>query len=199
MDPTGTAYIYTAASEFPRNITLIENHASIAYHNGTRANAGTGVYQHHLFFADVSKRKIDPLVCKDWQMPKFSNLFSLNSGAPISVFAGSAEDDTTLSFVPGNSETVAKSKTMMADKPVELQSGYYIDKGDKILFSADLVNYRTYPQSIYVVVEIEYTEGKPQHFVDTPIATLTLACAMVRADSLLRRRVLTSGRLSARS
>jgi hypothetical protein len=174
MDPSGTAYIYTASSEFPRNITIIENHTSIAYQNGTRANAGTGVYQHHLFFADVSKRKIDPLVCKNWQMPRFSNPFSLNSGAPISVFAGSAEDDSTLSFVPGTSKSATKTKAILADKMDELRSGYYVARGDNILMSADVVNYRTYPQSIYIVVEVEYIEGKPQNFVDTHIATINV-------------------------
>jgi hypothetical protein len=174
MDPTGTAYMYTASSEFPRNVTIVENHVSIVYQNGTRANARTGVYQHHLFFADVSKRKIDPLVCKNWQMPQISNPFSLNSGAPISVFAGSAEDDSTISFVPGTSQITEKPTAILTENTGELRSGYYVDKGDKIMMSVDLVNYRIYPQYIYVAVEFEYTEGKPHNFVDTHVATINV-------------------------
>jgi hypothetical protein len=158
MDPTGTAYMYTAGKDFPRDITILANHASIVYENETRADASTGVYTHHLFFADVSKSKLDPLVCKEGT-PAASNLFSLNAGAPISVFSGSAEDDVEMSYVStGNN----------------FNTGYYVASGDKILFSADLVNYRPYVQDVFVSVELEYLKSKPTNFADTHMSTINV-------------------------
>jgi hypothetical protein len=48
MDLTGTAYIDTS-SDFPCNITVLDNHASIHYLNGTQASASLRLYQHHCF------------------------------------------------------------------------------------------------------------------------------------------------------
>jgi hypothetical protein len=160
MDPTGTAYLYNTSKDFPKNITVLENHASITYEKGSRADASTGVYTHHLFFADISKKKLDPLVCKE-SLPTFSftNPFSLNAGAPISVFVGTAEDDATISF---------------ASTSNEFKTGYHIASSDRVIFSGDLVNYRNFTQSVFVTIELEYLDGKPADFVDAAVATINV-------------------------
>jgi hypothetical protein len=158
MDPAGTANMYNVNTGFPRNALILESHTQITQPNGARADASAGVYTHHLFFADVSKTKIDPLQCKETRSG-FVNPFSLNSGSPISVFSGSAEDETKISYLsslPG------------------FTTGYFIDSRDRVIFSADLVNYRNFTQSIQVVIELEYLEGKPKTFLDTHVATINV-------------------------
>src|SRR5690348_1380303 len=98
MDPSGTAYLYNGGKEFPRDITILGSHTWLEYANGSRADASTGVYTHHLVFSDVSKQKNDPLVCKE-KIVGYVDPFVLSTGVPISAFAGTAEDNTPISFM----------------------------------------------------------------------------------------------------
>jgi hypothetical protein len=160
MDPTGTAYLYSTSKDFPKNITVLENHASITYENGSRADASTGVYTYHLFLADLSKKKLNPLIYKE-NVPSFSftNLFSLNAGTPTSVFVSTAEDDATISF---------------ASTSNEFKTGYHIASSDRVIFSGDLVDYRFFTQSVFVTIYLEYIDGKPTDFVDAAVATINV-------------------------
>jgi hypothetical protein len=158
MDPAGTANMFNVNSGFPRNALILKSRTFIIQPNGARADASNGIYTHHLFFADVSKTKIDPMKCKEKQSA-YVNPFSLNSGAPISVFSGSAEDETEISYL---------------SSLTDFTTGYYIGSADRVIFSADLVNYHNFSQSIQVVIELEYLEGKPTNFLDTHVATINV-------------------------
>lgn len=106
------------------------------YKDGSLADVDTGVYNHHVAFADSKKSPILLTTCPG-ALPRAS--------LPLSVFAGVAEDKGSYTY---------------ATKDGQLDSGYYIGKGDGVFLTAEFVNYTNDTKAVYALVDMEYIPGR---------------------------------------
>jgi hypothetical protein len=150
MDPAGTAWNYLAASDFPRDITLLATITKVVFEDDTLADIAQGVYNHHLTFADMNKLPPVIVSCN-------RNATKAPDAYPISTFMGGSND---------------KGGALYTTADGKLNSGYYIGKDDKILILGDLVNYKNVAQDVYTLSEIEYVEGRGSNVMEASVQVL---------------------------
>ncbi|KAF2664895.1 hypothetical protein BT63DRAFT_459512 [Microthyrium microscopicum] len=135
MDPAGTTFA-TQAENFPGDMTVLKGSVSLVYEDGSPADVNTGVYNHHVVFADTAKRPVALVSCPN-QKAKFT--------LPISVFLAVGEDG---------------GKYLYAQDDPTFDGGYYVAKGDIMYLTAELVNYTNEKKLVYAKVDFEYLPGK---------------------------------------
>src|ERR1700753_748615 len=82
MDPQGTLW-YGILGGFPGDITVLSTLTTLSYNNGTEAQVGNGVYNHHIAIADMSKKAVLLTACPGAKPA---------SSLPLPIFAGVGED-----------------------------------------------------------------------------------------------------------
>jgi hypothetical protein len=86
------------------------------------------------------------------------------AGSPkkFSIFIGQGNEGDATIFAPINSTA--------------LKSGYWIGKDDRIAATAELVNYDTKTQDVYISIDVEYIsmESRPKDYLDVGIGALKL-------------------------
>jgi hypothetical protein len=137
MDPSGTAWSYLADG-FPRDITVLKSNTTVVYADGTRADVGNGIYDHHTYMSDMDK-----------PIPGWFNCGSRNSAfvslSPGSLFVGGSEDKYGGYFTTPDGG---------------FNSGYYIGQKDRLVLNGDVINYTDETRTVYTLNEIEYIPGK---------------------------------------
>jgi hypothetical protein len=96
---------------------------------------------------DISKPTTGPIACPDGKV----------TGAPVSPFFGASEANRDLQFVAPE---------------IDFNGGYYVAKTDKLLLSAEIVNYTNDTKQIYCQTEMEYLPGKTPGAIDIGLQVL---------------------------
>jgi hypothetical protein len=132
MDPNGYGFIRRLSSGICKNCTVLAGRTSVTFENGTEAGVANGVYIHHAFTMDVTK-----------PVPTFITNCGDVAGA-ISPFLGAGVDDFTQYYTTPDGK---------------FPSGFYI-KDDTFIMQAEIVNYKSVPQKIFIDMDIEYVPGR---------------------------------------
>lgn len=96
---------------------------------------------------DMTKSPMGPIACPDGK----------TTGAPVSPFFGASEANRDLQFVA---------------PAVNFNGGYYVAKTDKLMLTAELVNYSNDTKQIYLQSELEYLPGKPAGAIEIGLQVL---------------------------
>jgi hypothetical protein len=132
-----------ADSDFPTDITALYTRLEILGEDGKIINIDKGLYPHHAVFASASRFAQNSIVSCNGKPLKVPTI-------PVIIGAAAETPDEYLT-----------------DREGRVNSGFYLPKNGKIAMQIDIVNYKDYDQSIYLVPEIEYLAGKPKHYLDT--------------------------------
>jgi hypothetical protein len=141
LDPQGTSYAYMA-SDFPTNITVLSTQTAIVYENGESISNANGVYNHHVFVIDTSKKFHTSMECQGSGLP----LPAMNTITGMSADLG-----------PENSITVTK-------RPI---TGISVPKDHKVLLTVDLVNYGNQTKEVFFTTDMQYIEGEQPGLLET--------------------------------
>ncbi|KAE9964922.1 hypothetical protein BLS_007981 [Venturia inaequalis] len=146
MDPNSDSFT-SLIKGLPQDIMVLQANSTITYADGTPADVNNGFYNHHLMVMDMSKSPTGPIACPDGKV----------TGAPVSPFFGASEANRDLQFVaPG----------------IDFNGGYYVGKNDKLMLSAELVNYTNKTKDVYAQTEMEYVPGKPTGAIEIGLQVL---------------------------
>lgn len=162
MDPNSDSFT-SLVKGLPTEILVLQANSTITYADGTPADVNNGFCKnvtfksawllilgqdnHHLMVMDISKSPMGPIACPDGKA----------TGAPVSPFFGASEANRDLQFVaPG----------------VDFNGGYYVSSTDKLMFSAELVNYTNQTKQVYAQTEMEYIQGKPPGYIEIGLQVL---------------------------
>jgi len=145
MDPQGTVFM-NQVTGFPGDITILHGVVRLKFEDGTIAEAKTGVYNHHVVFADTNKRPLALVACPGQ---------AAKPVIPISVMLGTGEDNSVYEYTPDSTD---------------FSGGYYVGKDHGLWFTSELVNYSSENKTVYAVVDFDYVEGKEK--VDVSPETL---------------------------
>jgi hypothetical protein len=135
MDPQGTVFMNQAVG-FPGDITVLHGTVRLKYQDGTPAGTKTGIYNHHVVFADINKRSLALVACSGK---------SAKPTVPISVMLATGEDNSIYEY---------------AIEKAGFNGGYYIGKDHGMWFTSEIVNYSNENKTVYAVVEFDYVDGK---------------------------------------
>jgi hypothetical protein len=122
---------------------VLGGQVTLEYENGTAANVGTGVYNHHVVIVNLDK-------------PSTVRQCTNIPAAPMSEF-----------FVAVNEDSGTGYSDLYTTPDGKFNSGYYVGSADKISMGAEFMNYRQFRQTVYVALEAEYMPGKVPGFSDT--------------------------------
>jgi hypothetical protein len=132
MDPNGFVFMRRVTTPNCKDCTVLRGRVIASYENGTRASVGHGVYIHHAFLVDVTKKAFEDVSnCKDIL-------------ASMTPFLGADMGEHYQYFTSPDGM---------------FPSGYYL-KDSTMVLQAELINYKTTPQTVYLDVEAEYLPGK---------------------------------------
>jgi hypothetical protein len=159
LDPQGTAWNYLA-SDFPRDITVLEARMKIHFEDGTPISNSAGVYNHHAFFYDITKPMKSNLECEG--MPN-AMLPAINSISGSAADSGAERPMTTTRLVTGN----------------------YVSDKARVLIMGDLVNYNNDTRDVYMVNDMQYVEGKASGLLETRVHLLSvMTCESIKKGPL---------------
>jgi len=112
--------------------------------NGTKADPSKGVYIHHVLTTDRTKRVASWLSACNSPSRAGSSISSLGSGT---------------GFV-GTSEDAGDHPVMYTQRDGKSDAGYWVQKSDSFVATAELVNYNKEPQKVYLTYDLEWAPGK---------------------------------------
>jgi hypothetical protein len=135
VDPQSNL-IYKKVTGMPTDISILSTRATLLNEDGSPADISSGVYNHHINFADANKVPFALTACP--------------GAAPVHIFG--------LSFFGGVSED--KTTYTYTTKDSELDSGFYFGKDHNILFTAELINYTNATKNVYIVLDMQYVPGQ---------------------------------------
>jgi hypothetical protein len=137
MDPASVQINYPV-SGFCSDCTVLYGKAALYFENGTKATTEHGVYEHHVVVVDVGKPRAVPFYLCEGQT------------GFLGKFPGSGF------IVSGNDE----ASNMFTSPDGKFDSGYVIKK-PRLAMQAELVNYRTEAQKVFVTMEYEWVPTAP--------------------------------------
>jgi hypothetical protein len=142
---------------------IVRGTAYLEYENGTLAGPSSGLYNHHAVVFDNSQRPL-AVDCA-------SGTITRAVSGPSIVVASAADT--------GNLEILQKQTTMPTKK------GYYVKSTSSQMLLAEIMNYAPTSQTIYVVAEAEYYDGKPEGFLEGAHIQLSAAGCDKQIDFLV--------------
>jgi hypothetical protein len=164
MDPNGFSINkMMRRGSLCKDCTVLSGKMTVVFENGTRADIGGGVYLHHSVAIDISK-SIGGFVsaCPLGENAMINDLLKKGGAGGINTFIGGAV-------------VSALSKQLLCIYLLDLlqdeftqfyttpdgkfNSGYYIKDNDFAL-QAEIINYRSTEQSVYIQTDLEYLPGK---------------------------------------
>jgi hypothetical protein len=149
MDKSSNAYQFIAKG-FPGGAIVLRTNTTLEYEDGTYAGVSNNVYNHHVMFMDTTKSSSAPLMCAG---------ASASQKMPVSTFAGVSAE---------------AGPTYFSDKEGGFKSGYHLGKDNKILMTAEIVNYASEKKTVYVVAEVDYVDGNTPGVTDTSVSMLSV-------------------------
>jgi hypothetical protein len=139
----------------PNNAAILSGRLDTIFENGTRADAKSGVYIHHLLVADVGKTSAPFALCPGGHNQK-KFVPWLASHIVESIGAG---------LIQAGNDQVA-SPTIYASPKGPLKSAFLTGFDDTFLLEAEIVNYNTENTTIYLQMEAEYLPEIPSDYLD---------------------------------
>ena len=159
-DPGATMWM-SALDGMPKDATYLYAKSSIAFEDGSEAAVNNGVYVHHLAVMDLDYKGASQLSVCPGRDPNTPSRGRISGGT---LFTGGAEDKGDTFFTSGDGK---------------FNSGFYIGKNDRIMSGAEVINYRTVSQKVYVQLELEYVEGKISDALEVSAQSVSVTgCAM---------------------
>jgi hypothetical protein len=157
MDPNSEVWLNNVKG-LPQDILVLSTNSTLTYADGTAADVVNGIYNHHLMVIDMTKSTTGPIACPDGKV----------TGEPVSPLMGASEANRDLLFVAPE---------------VDFNGGYYIGKSDKLMLSAEIVNYTNDTKQIYSVTEMEYVPGRPRGSLDMGLQILDVGQCDTKAGA----------------
>ena len=148
----GSASKIVGVQPFCNDCYILQTKTYLEYANGTEASSETGVYNHHAVYMNLHGR---------------SQVMACQGGGRVlrgpKILGGSAIDGSHQVY------TTADGK---------FKSGNYVPQNAKVKIMYELVNYKTEPQDIYLVSEIEAVQGPREDYLDAAkLALSATTCA----------------------
>lgn len=119
---------------------------------------------------DMSKSPMGPIACPDGK----------TTGAPVSPFFGASEANRDLQFVAPD---------------VDFNGGYYVATTDKLMLSAELVNYTNDTKQVFCQTELEYIPGKPAGAIEIGLQVLEVDQCSAPAQTNAEKMAAAAGKL----
>jgi hypothetical protein len=174
----------------------------LTYPNESVADVANGVYNHHVFVADVGKTTKNHFACSfpsggfKWpSAPKSAAppaSAPSNAPNPAPAAAPAMSGMSGMSGMGGHSHggKLARRQTVpgmaqifgSGDDGVPMQYanndasnkvGFYVGATDTIVQSSEFINYRNFEQTVYITFDYEFIKGKPAGWRDGTLSSLS--------------------------
>jgi len=142
MDPNGFLISNMIDQGICTDCTVLAGKADITFEDGTPAGINNGVYLHHVIVMDPWKQPGD---FASWCPGNLSSMTRQQLSHPIKSI-----------FLSGG---VEHFKVWYTTPDGEFDSGYYVHQGP-FAMTAEIVNYKTTPQKVYITLDYEWVQGK---------------------------------------
>jgi hypothetical protein len=127
--------------------TVLSTRMGLEFEDGTVAGPEKGVYVHHLYAFDVSKKGIITSLPCDFDNVNKTAGATFDPMIPIAPFAVQGEDN-------------GDSAILYTTQDGSFDSGFYVGRNDKFLLNSDLVNYNADTKKVYITMDVEYMPGR---------------------------------------
>lgn len=156
---------------------VLSARVDLALKDGSTADLTHGVYSHHILMNDIGTSTAawpisvlcddsDPIV----NMPEDGHEHTRTSMAqpaadtadtPFSLFLIQGEDSATINFASNSSQ---------------FESGFYRSRGNQIIMTAELVNYKNSENEVYFTLDYEYIpmKSKPAEFYNVTVGRFNM-------------------------
>ncbi|KAE9966638.1 hypothetical protein BLS_006886 [Venturia inaequalis] len=179
MDPGSTTWA-KIANGLPVDSTILKTNTSLQLLDGTPADIGAGIYNHHVVMIDQSKSS--PVVTTCTNATTFQKAITPKT-IPMTIFAGTSEDDSSMLF---------------SNADGTFNSGFWLPKTDKVILMGEIINYRNTSTFVYSVTDIEYVPGKSAGMLDGYTTVLDVAiCGGTDAWKMLLPHTATEKKFKA--
>jgi hypothetical protein len=154
-----------------KSCMVLQAKADVSDKNGKKLSLNDQVYTHHITIVDTSRTggmaPITPASFGSCAKATRSKRSPQSGGAGrggmgFSMFIGKGNEADASIFAPLNVSSPIKS-------------GYWFGKDDNVAAMAEIINYKTTPQEVYVTLDYEYlpVDGpRPSEYLDTGFGTI---------------------------
>lgn len=178
------------------NCMILEAKADIANADGSKVDIASGVYSHHVIMTDIGRTPVRPnikAICKNGKPGGFN--FQLMGGmmgskgakSPSSGSAampGMAHSGHSRRQMPGTGGSVfvgqgdEGSATTFQTPGGKLKSGFYISPEESMSMMAEVINYNSKPQDLFISLEYEYIPNltpRPKEYYDVGFGAINVS------------------------
>ncbi|QDS75811.1 hypothetical protein FKW77_000302 [Venturia effusa] len=156
MDPGSTTWS-KIANGLPVDSTILKTNTSLQLLDGSPADIGAGIYNHHVVFFDQSKNS--PIVTRCGNGSMLPEAFRPKT-MPMTIFGGTSEDNSNMLY---------------SDADGTFNSGFWLPKTDKMMIMGEIINYRNSSTFVYSVTDVEYVPGQAAGMLDAYTTVLDVA------------------------
>jgi hypothetical protein len=132
----------------PKDATYLWANSSIVYEDGKDATIDNGVYLHHYGIFDMDKTT-----------KRVSSCIGVLTPDRPSLFTGGVED---------------KGDSFYTSPDGKFNSGFYVGPKDKMMSTAQVVNYSNKTKEVYARLEIEFVPGRVKDALDVGIQSMSV-------------------------
>ncbi|KAF1992051.1 hypothetical protein K402DRAFT_459245 [Aulographum hederae CBS 113979] len=190
LDPTSDAFS-AVLDGMCTDCMYITGSTYLTYANGSRASIATGIYNHHVFVGDIGKKQSPIYSCStgaNTTTPNPETTEAPAEGGHADMEGMSAEGEAGHSHgdrvrrdgtsglavqLLGSGDDGAPM-SYASSQPDVIKTGFYVGKEEKVMHSSEYVNYKDYPQDIYMTIDYEYIPGKPEGYSDALHSSFTV-------------------------
>jgi hypothetical protein len=174
-----------------RDCYILSGSTYLTYANESVADVANGVYNHHVFVADVGKTTKNHFACSfpsggfKWpSSPKGAASppaapKAAASPAPMSGMGGHSHGGKLLrrQTIPGMAQIFGSGDDgvpmQYANKDASNKVGFYVGPKDMVIQSSEFINYRNVEQTVYITFDYEFVKGKPAGWRDGTLSSLS--------------------------
>jgi len=154
MDPKSTLIIRTLRG-LPSNAAILSTRAVMSFEDGTPANFKNGIYLHHFLIADLSKPNAPFALCPNRHQENKLGLW----------LSGYALEATGAGLLSVGNDAYEEANIYMNTKN-QVKSAFLTMSDDLFGVSAEIVNYNKDNRTVYLDIELEYFDHKPDGYLD---------------------------------
>ena len=165
MDPNGFSIVkMIKKGALCNDCTVLAGKMTVVFENGTRADISGGVYLHHSIAIDLSKRLGGFVtICPPKDNAALNDMVKKGGSGGANTIIGGAvvcPSIQLLHLTYHHSLLQQDEFTQYYTTPDgKFNSGYYI-KDNNFALQAEIINYRSTEQSVYIQTDLEYLPGR---------------------------------------